>query len=544
MSNKAGSYLKGATVLAAAGILSRLLGVFYKVPLYSLVGSYGNGLISNATNIYTLLLMVSTVGLPVAISKMISENVAVKDYRGAHDVFRVSMMTLAVMGGLATLFLFLGADWLIEVSGWAPETYSSIIAIALAPLIISICSAYRGFFQGFQIMTPTAISQIVEQFVRVGLGIFLCWFCISSDFGVGVASGGAVFGSTAGGIFAMLILAFLYWAFTTANQKKLTESAREVPLTKKEIFKRLVYIAVPVTLTSAIVSIFSFADSLIYVQRLSLAGINQEMATEMFGDLANADTLINIPLVISGTLAVAMIPAISESFALRDKKAVGYKIDIAIRIVVMVALPCCVGLSVLSQGIFDALFPGSPYGPSILVFYSFATIFMMLSNTFQSILQAIDRFRVPLINLLIAVVIRFVTSWIFLAVPIFNIQGIVISSVITFVFLTWSNYLAVRRFTGVRVEVRQTVVKPLISAVVMGLVCFLIYTLAAFVLGEMIHTRIVAIMVLLVIMVVAVVVYGVVMIMTGGITEEEMEFLPMQGKIRPFYEKMRQLLNK
>ena len=544
MSNKAGSYLKGATVLAAAGILSRLLGVFYKVPLYSLVGGYGNGLISNATNIYTLLLMVSTVGLPVAISKMISENAAIRDYRGAHNVFKVSMITLVVLGGLATLFLFFGAEWLIGVSGWAPETYASIIAIALAPLIISVCSAYRGFFQGFQIMTPTAISQIIEQVVRVGLGIFLCWFCVASDFGVGLASGGAVFGSTAGGIFAMFVLMFMYWAFTAANKQKLAETSRKAPLTTGQIFKRLVHIAIPVTLTSAIVSIFSFADSLIYVQRLALAGVGQRTATEMFGDLATADTLINIPLVISGTLAVAMIPAISESFALKDKLAVRHKIDIAIRVVVMVALPCCVGLSVLSQGIFDALFPGAPYGPSILTFYAFATIFMMLSNTFQSILQSIDRFRVPLINLAVAVVIRFVTSWIFLAIPVFNIQGIVLSSVITFVFLTWANYLSVRRFTGVRVEVKQTVIKPMVSSLMMGVVCFLLYALASFAFGEIIHARIVAIIVIAIIMAAAVLTYGFAMILVGGITEEELEFLPMAGKIRPFYERICRLLNR
>ncbi|MEG0378626.1 MAG: oligosaccharide flippase family protein, partial [Eubacterium sp.] len=270
MSNKANSFIKGATVLAAAGIFSRILGVFYKVPLYEMVGSYGNGLISNATTIYQMLLMVSTVGLPVAISKMISESIAIKDYKGAKSVFNVSFWALIVLGGIATLFLFFGAEWIISVSKWDPETYPSMIAIALAPLIISICSAFRGFFQGFQIMTPTAISQIIEQIVRVGMAVFLCWFCMSNGYGVGMAAGGAVAGSTIGGIFAALILWFLYWAFTTANKRKFEKTNRKIPLTRKAIFKRLVIIAVPVTLTSAIVSVFSLVDSLIYVQRLAV----------------------------------------------------------------------------------------------------------------------------------------------------------------------------------------------------------------------------------------------------------------------------------
>lgn len=534
MSKKASSYLKGATILAVAGILSRLLGLFYKVPVYNLVGSYGNGIYSNVTNVYNLLLMVSTVGLPVAISKMISENIAVKDYLAAHNVFKVSFWTLLIMGGLSTAFLFLGADWLITVANWPGESFPAIMAIAMAPLIIAVCSSFRGFFQGFQIMNPTAISQIIEQIVRVGLGVFLCWYFVSSGMGVGMGVGGAVFGATAGGLFAMLFLWFLYWAFTAANKKTLKQTSRPVPLTSKQIFKRLVIIAIPVTLTSAIVSLFSMIDSMIYIPRLALAGVDAHTATTMIGDFANADTLINIPLVISGTLAVAMIPAISESFALRDKRAMGHKIDVAIRLVIMVALPCCIGLSVLSQGIFDILFQGSPYGPEILKYYAYATIFMMLSNTFQSILQAIDRFRVPLINLAIAIVIRFVTGWICLAVPAFNIYGIVISSMITFVYLTISNYICVKRFTGFQMDAKQTLFKPLVSAIVMGIATWGVYAVVSMFAGNFIAVAIAV--------VVAVAVYFFLMILIGGITEEELAILPAQKFIEPVYRKIRGIL--
>lgn len=534
MSKKASSYLKGATILAAAGILSRLLGLFYKVPVYDLVGSYGNGIYTNVTNIYNLLLMVSTVGLPVAISKMISENVAIKDYLSAHKVFKVSFLTLLVMGSVSTLFLFFGADWLITITKWPGESFPAFMAIALAPLIIAICSCFRGFFQGFQIMNPTAISQIIEQVIRVGLGVFLCWYFVTNGMGVGMGVGGAVFGATAGGIFAMLFLWFLYWGFTSANKNTLRKTSRNSPLSGKQIFKRLVVIAIPVTLTSAIVSLFSLIDSMIYIPRLALAGIDAHTATTMIGDFGNADTLINIPLVISGTLAVAMIPAISESFALNDKIVMSHKIDMAIRLVILIALPCCIGLSVLSQGIFDILFQGSPYGPEILRYYSYATIFMMLSNTFQSVLQAIDRFRVPLINLAVAIVIRFVTGWICLAVPAFNIYGIVISSMITFVYLTISNYICVKRFTAFKMNIKQTLLKPLLSAVIMGLVTWGIYALVSMFAGNFIGV--------IVAIVVAAIVYFFVMILIGGITEEELAILPAQKKIEPIYRKIRKIL--
>lgn len=533
MSNKANSFLKGATILAAAGILSRLLGLFYKVPLYNLVGSYGNGIYGNVTSIYNTLLMVSTVGLPVAISKMISEQVAHGDYRGARDVFKVSTLSLLVLGGASSLFLFLGADWIISVSHWPGESYAAIMAVALAPFIISICSAFRGFFQGFQIMKPTAISQIIEQVVRVGLGVFLAWLCISRGYGVGMAVGGAVMGATVGGVFAVIFLGVMFWSFNVANGDKFNRKVMGPRMSTGEIFKRLLIISIPVTLTSSIVSLFATVDSMIYIPRLALAGINEYTATTMFGDYTNVDTLINIPLVISGNLAVAMIPAISESFALKDRRTMNSKIDVAIRLVVMVALPCCVGLSILSYGIFDLLFPGSPYGPGMMQVFSFATIFMMLSNIFQSILQSIDRFRVPLVNLAFASIIRFASCWIFLAIPGINIYGIGLSSLITFVVLSVVNYLFVKKFTGVRIQWVQTVLKPAISSAVMGLATWLIYTPVRMFLGNFVA--------LVLAVVVAVVVYGFIMILTGGIGQEEMSLLPGQKLIRPVYKKIMRL---
>jgi len=533
MSEKKSSYLKGATILAAAGILSRLLGLFFKIPLYQLVGSYGNGIYGNVTNIYNLLLMVSTVGFPLAISKMVSENIAKKEYATAHRAFKLSMMALVILGGASTLFLFFGAEWIVKTAHWTSESYPAIVAIALSPFFISICSAYRGFFQGFQIMTPTAISQIVEQIIRVFLGVILCWFLVS-NFGIGLGVGGAVFGATAGGIVATAFLSYLYHSFATKNKRLLRTRTRRRQRSNRWLFKRLVIISIPVTLTSALVSLFSTIDSFIYVSRLGVAGFNEVTATMMFGDFTNAEQLINIPLILSGTLAVAMIPTISESFVRRDRKEVNQKIMLSIRIILLLAFPCCIGLSVLSYGIFDLLFPGAPYGGAILSTFSYATIFMMLSNTFQSILQSIDRFRIPLINLGVAIIIRFITGWIFLSIPAFNIQGIVISSMITFGYLTVVNFLSVKRFTGVKIDFFHMLIKPLFAAVIMGFITHLAYTGVAMILGRF--------MGILVALIVGALVYSVIMILINGITEEEIRYLPGSQKLLVVYNRINGLI--
>lgn len=533
MSERTSSYLKGASILVGAGILSRLLGVFFKIPLYQMVGSYGNGIYGNVTSIYNLLLMVSTVGFPVAISKMVSENIAKKEYATAHRVFKISISILVVLGTLSSLFLFFGAEWIIEVANWTAESYPALVAIALAPLFISFVSAYRGFFQGFQIMTPTAISQILEQFIRVFLGMILCWVLVG-QFGIGLGVGGAVFGATAGGLVAAILLSFLYHEFVTANKRLLKTRTRKRQRSNRELLKRLVIISIPVTLTSALVAMFSTVDSFIYVSRLAVAGIDEITATMMFGDFTTAETLITIPLVISGNLAVAMIPAISESFAKRDRKEMNEKIVLAIRVILLVAFPSCIGLSVLSYGIFDLLFPGSPYGGFILSTYSYATIFMMLSNTFQSILQSIDRFRIPLINLGIAIIIRFITGWIFLSIPFFNIQGIVISSVITFVFLTVANYLSVKRYTHVEVDFSHILIKPLFASVIMGILVFFAYKGISAVLGGFIG--------IITSLVIGVLIYSFTLILIRGITEKEIKVLPGSRTLLTFYRRLNRLI--
>ncbi|MBU4438952.1 MAG: polysaccharide biosynthesis C-terminal domain-containing protein, partial [Firmicutes bacterium] len=230
---------------------------------------------------------------------------------------------------------------------------------------------------------------------------------------------------------------------------------------------------------------------------------------------------------------VAMIPAISESFAMRDRKAVNEKIVLAIRVILLVALPSCIGLSVLSYGIFDLLFPGSPYGGFILCTFSYATIFMMLSNTFQSILQSIDRFRIPLVNLGVAIILRFITGWIFLSIPFFNIQGIVISSMITFIYLTVANYLSVKRFTHIKVDFVHTALKPLLAAVVMGIAVFFTYKGIASILGGFLGI-IIAVMI-------GVFIYSFTLVLLKGITEDEIKVLPGSRTLLSFFHRLERL---
>lgn len=531
---KTGSFIKGATVLTAAGILSRVLGLFFKVPLYRMYGSYGNGIFYNVTNIYNFLLMVSTVGIPVAISKMVSENLALKDYRATEDTLKVSLRTLLIVGGVSSALLLFGAQAIINMTGWPQDSFWSIIAIAPAPLIISVCCAYRGYYQGFQIMNPTAISQIIEQIVRVVLGLAICAYGIYVLGNIGIGVAGSVFGATAGGLAALALLLGVYPLFKY-SERKVYNRAKKQPQRKtyKQLFIRLLYIAVPVTLTSSIVSLYSVIDSFIYVPRLALAGINTDVATTLIGDFGNAEILINIPLVISGNLAVAFMPSISESFALKEKTVLNEKINLAVQVLILVGLPSCVGLSVLSGGISQLLFPNSECG-YFLLGYAYVTIFMMLSNTFQSILQGLDKFFVPLMTLLIGTIIRFVAAWILLAIPSINLYGIIYAGLLTFIFLTVSNYFFLKKYSQFKLNWMK-VLGFIVSTALMAIGTLSIYRLFILFLPNVICVVLAIIA--------GVAFYATAIILTGSMSDELLDSLPGASKIRPLYNKINAHLN-
>lgn len=367
-------------------------------------------------------------------------------------------------------------------------------------------------------------------------GVFLCWYCVVMLQNVSLGVGGAYLGTTISSLAACLLLIVWHFYFTRKHKALLLKTSRRTPLSRKRILKRLVLIAVPVTLTSAMITFFSFADAMMYVGRLALAGFDSYAATALMGDFSYADTFVNIPLSISATFAAAMIPAISESFALKDQAGINERINTAIRLVVLVALPCCIGLSVLSDGIFTLIFPGSEHGAAIMEVYAFATIFIMLSNTFQSILQSIDRFIIPLIALLGASVVRIGCSYVFMAIPALNIYGVVLSTMLTFIFLMVVNFLFIRRYTRVRLSYTSTLVKPFIASAIMGMSALGFYNFLLPYTGNTVSV--------LAAIAAAAAIYFFLIIFFGILSEDELELLPGKRLLLPLVRKIQKLAPK
>ncbi|MCC5911185.1 MAG: polysaccharide biosynthesis protein [Clostridiaceae bacterium] len=471
MSNK--KFIKGAAILAIAGLMAKFLGVFFKIPLQRLIQDEGMGIFGLPYPIYTIMLSISIIGLPAAVSKMISERMAIRDYEGVRRVFRVSFVIITFVGMLSSFLLYFGAKHIIILLEWPEDTYYSIMGLALAPFFVSIMSAFRGYFQGMQIMTPTAVSQIIEQIGRVVIGVGLAYMYI--DKGIGYAAGAASFGATAGAFLGALLLLAYYFRKRKSFISKYSMSSSTITQEKiPSIVKNLIWLAIPITIGAILSSVMGLIDSITVPTRLMQGGYTSEGATILYGRLTGkAVTLMNVPLTFSMAMAASLVPAISEANSKRNLQELREKANTGIQITILIALPATVGLFLLSSPIIHLLWGKTEAGGEILQVLALNVLFISLAQTLTSILQGMNRVFVPVRNLLIGVGIKIIVSY-FLLVTHLNIIGAVIGSICGYGVVMLLNYIEIKKTIGLKISIKEVVLKPILAALIMAIV--VIYT--------------------------------------------------------------------
>ncbi|MEW9122363.1 MAG: polysaccharide biosynthesis protein [Thermotaleaceae bacterium] len=518
MSNK--SFLKGAVILGAAGMIVKIMGAFFRIPLGNIIGDTGFGYYQAAYPIYVLLLTLSTAGIPTAISKLVSEKNAVGDRHGAFRVFKVSFILLFITGILTASILFFGAPLIVKLIK-SPGAYYSMVAIAPALLFVPVMSAFRGFFQGRQDMTPTAISQIMEQLARVVIGLSLALMLL--DRGLEMAAAGASFGAAAGGIAGAVTIIFIYFRRRGSIQKEL----RGEPSHKQDSWNRIIYrllaIAVPITIGAAIIPTMNMIDVAIVVRRLQTIGFTYKEANDMYGQLTGmAMTIINLPQILTVALAMSLVPAISEATQRRDKLQIQSTIQTGTRAALLIGLPAAAGLATLSKPIMLLLYPLKPEsainaaGP--LAVLAFGVVFLTLVQTFTGILQGLGRPTVPVVNLFIGAVVKVVLTYTLTGIPSINIKGAAIGTVAAYAVAAILNFFAVKRLTRTPFNGHQFVVKPLVAITSMSVVVLLVYSRFVNIMGNRM-TAVIA-------MGIGAFVYGLMLLITGGITREDFDRIP------------------
>lgn len=516
MKQKNKSFITGAAVLAAGGLLAKFLGLFFRIPLSQILKSYGSGLYEYAYPLYNTFLSISITGLPVAISRMVAQRVSVDNYAAAYKVFRVSLRALAILGAAISLIMFFSINFMLELFNWPADTYYCIASISLAPFFVSMVSAYRGFFQGMQQMTYSSISQIVDQIGRVSIGLLLA-LILTNAYGVAFGAAGATFGAVSGAFFSFIFLTFSFRHLKNKQGELLRSSGNiEQTDTAKSILKTLLSISIPVALGSIINTLMELINSATIPSCLQIAGFTQEMATSLVGELGYANTLTNVPLVIGSAISASLVPYITSMITRgENRELIKQKITFAMRVSFLVGLPCAVGLSVLAEPIFALLFKGYT-GYRFLRFSAYMTIFTIASSNLQAILQGSGFFYKALRNMIVGALAKVVLNLVLVRIPSLNIYGAIISSIASTALMFILNFLTIRANVGVG-KLFGKLFANVLSAGLMGVAAYFSFKLFSGFIG--VKLGVVAAIML------SVVVYVVLVLLTKTLTREEIREL-------------------
>ncbi len=525
--SKDNSFLKGAAILGMAGIVVKILGAIYRIPLSNIITDEGLGYFQTAHPLYVLLLTISTAGFPVAIAKLVSEKRAIGDYRSAHKVFKVALIGLIILGALTSLFVLIAAKSIVESIG-NPNAYYSFIALVPALFFVPIMSAFRGLFQGRQTMAPTAISQTAEQFFRVVVGLTLTYFLL--DKGIPIAAGGASFGGSAGALVGAIVIIGIYFSQKKTINNEINSSLINVEYNVSTIVKDLLIIAIPITIGSAINPIMDTIDTALVLNRLQSINYTQAQANDLYGQLKGfAQTLINLPQIFSVAIAMSIVPAIANAMARQKKNEIKDIISSGIRITLLIGLPAAFGLFVLARPIIELLYYKNSIESiistgRILQYLSFGVISLTLVQALTAILQGLGKPIIPVLSLLVGAIAKVFLTYTLTVIPSINIRGAAISTVAAYTIAAIINIIAVVYITKIKFNYRNIFLKPLVASLGMAIVAKLSHMILFNIIGGRLST--------VVSILLAAVVYIVLLVLTGSITPEDMALLPKGDKIK------------
>lgn len=536
---KNNSFVKMAAILAAAGIIVRIIGFLYRLPLTNMIGDEGNGIYAAGYNIYNFFLIMSSAGLPVAISRMVAEKIALEEYSNARRIFKVSMLAA---GGLSLFLAIVMAVGTFVFYNWCRATgytdnlwYPSVWCLyTLSPtiFIVGIMAVYRGYFQGFQTTVPTSLSQIVEQVFNAVFSVYLAWAWLK--YGVEFGAAGGTAGTGIGALSGLVVLVVFYIMTRESRNALFENDKKDYRLESgREITKNLIKIAVPIITGTAIFSMTNFIDMAMVNSRLAAAGFDDVTVRQLYGQLnGKYVTLTTLPVSISTAIATAVIPSITASLTRGEKDIVQNKVDTALRITMIISIPAACGLGVLGSPILKMLFPRYSEGGSLITAGALSVVFLALSQISTGVLQGIGKVKTPAFNAMWGALAKIPCNYFLIAIPQINIIGAVISTTVCYIICSMLNFRALVKATGVRVDYVGMLVKPAVAAAVMGLVCFGCYGLIYSVMDMNTLAVLVAIAA-------AMVVYFLVMVLIKGLAREDLKMLPMGGRLIGVLEKFR-----
>ncbi len=478
------SFLNGAMILSAALVIVKFIGFIYKIPLFNLIGGDGYGYYNDAYQVYSLLFVISTGGIPVALAKMISESNAVGRINEPKKILSLSLKIFSVVGIIGTLVLIFLAKWFAEVVVKTPGSTISIIAIAPAIFFVSLGASFKGFFQGYKNMTPTAVYQIIEAATKLmGLGLVLILIARGYT-DQSVLACGAILGVTFGSFVSTVFMFFRFYFGKETIKTNVTN-----PIENRSngvLFKALLKIAIPVTLTSSIMSITSTIDMISVKQALINSGLPSYTQAEIealkaagtdFVVHANSvygaysgctNSLFNLPPTLTQTIGISVFPFIAELFA-KKKYSEAYKnMDSSMRIVSLAAAPCAIGMSFFAFPILSLLFSSKPDEVIIATtpFHILALGIYLVAMAYPTslFLQSCGHVNIPLIAMGVGAVLKLITNYVLVSMPSLRINGVPYGTLLCYGSILVINLFMLYKKQGYKTDFVSVFLKPILAA--------------------------------------------------------------------------------
>lgn len=530
---KKDGFMKGVLALMFSQVLIKFLGLISKIYLTNKegFGDVGNGIYASGYQIYAMLLTISSIGVPNAISKLISERVAVDDYKGAHRIFKIALLTFGLIGLTGTLILFFGAG-AIANSIEVPEAMLSLQLLSPAITFVTIASVLRGYFNGLDKVSVTAKSQSLEQVFKTLITILAVYFIgMATGLNTTYMAAGANLATTLSVLLSFAYIVMYYRNFRKIIIPKIKEATNYKYEKIKKIVKRILIVSIPITL-SAIMSTLSKIVDIVTVVKGLKTFLPDIVAKAQYGILSGkVDTLATLPLSFNIAFATALVPSVSGLMAKGDTNTASKRISLSLLITMIIGLPCTFGMITFAEPILNLLFPNAPDGAFLLQIFSFTIIFAVLMQTTNGALQGLGRIVVPAVTSFIGVMFKLILNLILVPNPEFGVNGAAIASVVNNFLAFLLSFIVLSRTIKLNLSFKKFILKPAIATFAMCICSYFIYTLM---IDSIIPNKVATILAL----VIAVVIYLIMVVILKIFDEEEIAMIPYGTKIYKILKKL------
>ncbi|MGL6175039.1 MAG: putative polysaccharide biosynthesis protein [Cellulosilyticaceae bacterium] len=574
--------IKGAMILAAATFISKIVGMLYRIPVTNILGDTGNAIYGQAYNVYIVLLTLSAVGIPSAISRLVSERIAVGAYRDAQRVYKVALIYSTMLATILGIFMWSGAEIISQVM--VRDTSLTMPLKALSPtiVIVTIMAVMRGYFQGMNNMAPSGISQVIEQVFNAIFSVVLAYVFIGR--GITEAATGSTLGTGVGALAGLIFMIFVYYMINGKMKKRIQKSKDYTYQSNKTILKQILWTTIPIVLSTSVFSLMMNVDSFMLARMLpqsvdylwqndlihtlpitnvmqfvkphmlieqtflqlppnaiayaqgnnlltavwSIAPMQIEVgniATSLVGQyFGKYFTLVNVPVSLILTMGTAAIPAIAMGMSVGNIKEVRVKTRMILKIGMLLAMPSAVGIALFAKPIMALIFSSQPDGGELLAYGAISILFITVAQLTTGVLQGMGKQQIPTIHATIACIVKVVLNVILLSIPGMHIYAVIHSTTLCYLIYAVLNVYYLKKQLEMKFNWRKLFIKPALAAGIMGIVAYGIYSVLC-----MWQSK--PSLWLLVVIPVAGIIYGIVGILIGAITTRDLENIPGGKKI-------------